>query len=248
MYNFANVSRLSCALLATALLVGPVAAAEVGEPVLGLQDQPIINAGGGVGIAGAQVTNVVYDSTNQTVSAATSSTDLNAIYGDELVLAGGIGEDVSAMKFAVFCSASSTGALVSATETIRFYDLANAGAFVGGFSVGLGALATGFYSIYTTTAIENVVMINIPSMDLLVTQQLSSVVGASRLGTVLSYANAPAVGATNAAFYASNTAQAAGWYLITGQTNSNPHYKLETVQSAVPTESQTWGSLKAEYR
>ncbi|MBK9471795.1 MAG: hypothetical protein IPO18_05855 [bacterium] len=248
MNMFANASRLTCAALALALLAGPAAAAEIGEPVLGLQDQPVISLGGDLGASSALVTNVVYDSTNQTVSAASSTTDLNAIYGDQLMVAGGIGEDVSAMKFAVFCSGSSTGALVSATETLRFYDLDNAGAYVGGFSVGLGALAQGFYSIYTTTDIENVVLITLPSMNLLVTQQLSSVVGASRMGTVLSYANAPAVGATNNAFYASNAAQAAGWYLITGQTYSNPHYKLETVQSTVPTESQSWGSLKAEYR
>lgn len=247
MNMIANVSRLTCAALAVALLAGPVAAAGVDEPVLGLQDQPVINLGG-IGAQDAQVTNIVYDSTNQTVSAATSTTDLNAIFGDQLLVAGGIGEDVSAMKFGVFCSASSTGALVSATETIRFYDLANAGAYVGGFNVNLGALAQGFYSIYTTTGIENVVLITVPSMDLLVTQQLSNVVGASRMGTVLSYANAPAVGATNNAFYMSHATAPAGWYTITGQTLSNPHYLLETVQSAVPTESQSWGSLKAEYR
>ncbi|MBK8167253.1 MAG: hypothetical protein IPK64_15030 [bacterium] len=247
MNKFANVSRLLCILAATALLAMPAIAAVVDEPVLGLQDKPVISLGG-VGAQDAQVTNIVYDSTNQVVSAATSTTDLNAIYGDQLMLAGGIGEDVSAMKFAVFCSGSSTGALVSATETIRFYDLANAGAFIGGFSVGLGALAQGFYSIYTTTAIENVVLITIPSMDVLVTQQLSNVVGASRMGTVLSYANAPAVGTTNNAFYMSHATAAAGWYTITGQTFSNPHYELETVQSTVPTESQTWGALKADYR
>lgn len=248
MKMIANVSRLACAAVAAALLVGPAAAAVDGEPVLGLQDKPVVSAGGGIGTASTLVPNVVYDSTNQTVSAATSSTDLTAIYGDELVLAGGIGEDVSAMKFGVFCSGSSTGALVSATETIRFYDLTNAGAFVGGFSVGLGALAQGFYSIYTTTGIEGVVLITLPSMDVLVTQQLSNVVGASRMGTVISYANAPAVGTTNNAFYMSHATAPAGWYVITGQTLSTPHYKLETVQSAVPTESQSWGSLKAEFR
>jgi len=247
MNKFANVSRLVCAAAAIALLAVPALAAVVDEPVLGLQDKPVIDLGG-TGSKDAAVTNVVYDSTNQTVSAASSTTDLSAIYGDEMILAGGIGEDVSAMKFGVFCSGSSTGALVSATETLRFYDLTNAGAFIGGFSANLGALAQGFYSIYTITAIESVVMINIPSADVLVTQQLSNVVGASRMGTVLSYANAPAVGATNNQFYASNSALAAGWYVITGQTFSNPHYKLETVQSAVPTESQTWGSLKAEFR
>ena len=106
----------------------------------------------------------------------------------------------------------------------------------------------GFYSIYTTTDIEDVVLITLPSADIFVTQQLSNVVGATRMGTVLSYANAPAVGTTNNGFYAANSAQAAGWYVITGQTFSNPHYKVETVQSTVPTESQSWGSLKAEYR
>ena len=37
-------------------------------------------------------------------------------------------------------------------------------------------------------------------------------------------------------------------FVVTGQTFSNPHYKVETVQSTVPTESQSWGSLKAEFR
>lgn len=247
MNKFANASRLSFTMLAVVLLAVPAIAAEFDEPVLGLQDQPVVSVGG-AGASSALVTNVVYDSTNQVVSAATSTTDLNAIYGDQLILAGGIGEDVSAMKFAVFCSGSSTGALVSATETIRFYDLANAGAFIGGVSANLGALAQGFYSIYTLTNIEGFVLITMPSMDVLVTQQLSNVVGASRMGTVLSYANAPAVGMTNNAFYMSHATAPAGWYTITGQTLSNAHYKLETVQSAVPTESHTWGSLKAEFR
>ncbi|MBK7190070.1 MAG: hypothetical protein IPH86_15725 [bacterium] len=140
MNMFANASRLTCAALALALLAGPAAAAEIGEPVLGLQDQPVISLSSDLGASSALVTNVVYDSTNQTVSAATSTTDLTAIYGDQLMVAGGIGEDVSAMKFAAFCSGSSTGALVSATETLRFYDLDNAGAYVGGFTVGPGAL------------------------------------------------------------------------------------------------------------
>jgi hypothetical protein len=244
----ANVSRLSFAVAVAALLVAPVLAAELAEPVVGLQDKPTVNLGHGNGAANATVTNVVYDATNQAVSAATSTTDLNAIYGDEMILAGGVGEDVSAMKFAVFCSASSAADLVSATETIRFYDLTNAGAFIGGFSATLGALTRGYYSIYTMTGIEAVVQINLPSIDILATQQLSNVVGATRMGTAVSYANAPAVGTTNNAFYMSHATAPAGWYLITGQTMSNLQYKLETTQQAVPNESQTWGSLKAEFR
>lgn len=248
MDNIAKVSRILCTVLAVTLLAGFAAAAGTDEPVLGLQDEPTVTVGGLVGATDAQVTNIVYDSTNQAVSAGTSTTDLNAIFGDQLQIAGGVGEDVSVMKFAVFCSGTSTGALVSATETIRFYDLDNAGAYVGGFSVGLGALATGFYSIYTTTGIEGAVAITLPSVNLLVTQQLSNVVGASRMGTVLSYANAPAVGTTNNGYYASYTGITAGWYVSTGQTFSNLQYELETTQSVVPTESNTWGSVKAEYR
>ncbi|MBM4129740.1 hypothetical protein FJ250_01750 [bacterium] len=247
MNKLANVSRLLCVLAAAALLAVPALAAVVDEPVLGLQDKPTIDLADN-GTSDAQVTTVVYDATNQAVSAATSTTDLAAIYGDELILAGGVGEDVSAMKFGVFCSTSSTGNLVSATETVRFYDLVNAGAYIGGFTANLGALARGFYSIYTITGIEGVVLINLPSADILVTQQLSNVVGSTRMGTVVSYANAPAVGATNNSFYMSHATAPAGWYLITGQTFSNLQYQLETMQSVVPNESLTWGSLKAEFR
>ena len=80
MNKFANVSRLVCAAAAIALLAVPALAAVVDEPVLGLQDKPVINLGG-TGSKDAAVTNVVYDSTNQTVSAASSTTDLSAIYG-----------------------------------------------------------------------------------------------------------------------------------------------------------------------
>lgn len=248
MNKSANVSRLFCALATVALLAVPAVAAVLDEPVAGLQDQPTIDLRGNGISSSAIVPTVVYDATNQAVSAATSTTDLTAIYGDEMILAGGVGEDVSAMKFGVFCSASSAAGLVSATETIRFYDLANAGAYIGGFNATLGALAPGYYSIYTITGIEGVVLINLPSADILVTQQLSNVVGATRMGTVVSYANAPAVGATNNSFYMSHATAPAGWYVITGQTFSNLQYKLETMQSVVPNESLTWGSLKAEFR
>ncbi len=248
MKKFAIVSRLVLGAVAIALVAGPAVADESIEPVLGLQDEVSLGIGTHHGPNSALATSIAYDSTNQAVSAGSSTTDLTAVYGDELVLAAGFGENVSTMKFAVFCSASSAANMTSATETIRFYDLTNAGAFVGGFSTTLPSLAKGYYSIYTTTGIDASVPIVIPSADILVTQQLSAVVGATRLGTVLSYANAPAVGSTNAGFYQSTTTVTAGWYLITGQTYSNLQYELETAQAVVPTESQTWGSLKAEYR
>jgi hypothetical protein len=244
----AIVSRLAIATLAIGLLAGAAVATEIGEPVLGVQEGTTIRLTPTVGHTSSAATSIAYDSTNQAVSAGTSSTDLAAVYGDELLIAAGFGENVSAMKFAVFCSGTSVAALTSATETIRFYDLANAGAYIGGFSATLGALPKGSYSIYTMTGIDGVTTIGMPSGDILVTQQLSNVVGATRMGTVVSYANAPAVGSTNAAFYQSTATAPAGWYLITGQTYSNMQYELETVQTVVPTESQTWGALKAEFR
>lgn len=238
---------VSLALLAIGLVAAPLMAAEIDEPVLGVQDVADISIGVHHGPNSAQVNSIAYDATNQAVSAGSSSTDLSAIYGDEMVLAAGFGEIISAMKFAIFCSSSSAANLTSATETIRFYDLANAGAFIGGFSTSIGAIAKGYYSIYTLTNIDPLAII-VPSADILATQQLSGVIGATRMGTVLSYANAPAVGSTNAGYYASNASLAAGWYLTTGQTYSNLQYELETAQAVVPAESQSWGSLKAEYR
>jgi hypothetical protein len=121
------------------------------------------------------------------------------------MVAGGIGEDVSADEVRGRSAPnSSTGALVSATETLRFYDLANAGAYVGGFSVGLGALGHGLLlDLHDDGHRGRRADHPAVGRTCFITQQLSNVVGASRLGTVLSYANAPAVGATNNGFYAS---------------------------------------------
>jgi hypothetical protein len=243
----ANAFRTAFGFLAIAMLVASIAGAESAESVLGVQAPTTIHLGSVVGPDRSAVTTVAYDATNQVVSAGTSTTDLAGYYGDELVIASGIGENVSAMKFAVYCPSTSAANLTSATETIRLYDLANAGAYIGGFSATLGAIAKGFYSIFTLTGIDGFVTINLPSGDILVTQQLSNVVGATRMGTVLSYANAPLVGTTNNGFYMSNSTNPAGWYVITGQTYSNLQYELETTPAPVPTESKSWSALKNQY-
>ncbi len=247
MKNVATPVRVLFGVLALTALVAGAAFAQTAEPVTGHQPVSPIQYES-VPVPTTIASTIVYDATNQAVSAGTSSTDLAAIYGDEcVILPAGLGQTLTAMKFAVFCSSSSTANLTSATETIRFYDLANAGAYIGGYNTTLGAIARGFYSIYTVTNLDPLA-IAFPSQDIVVTQQLSNVVGATRMGTVVSYANAPAVGSTNNGFYQSNASAAAGWYLITGQTYSNLQYELETAEAPVPTHSKTWGSVKALYR
>jgi MYXO-CTERM domain-containing protein len=71
----------------------------------------------------------------------------------------------------------------------------------------------------------------------IVTQQLSNVGGATRMGTVFGTAAgaAPAVGSTTAGLYMSNATTTAGFYTFTGYaTNSNGVYQLNTVDAPAP--------------
>ena len=178
----------------------------------------------------------VYDSTNFTTSGsagfgagATSTTDLATIYGDRLTMVNAAGSTLDTFKFAVFCSSSSTGNLTSATETIRFYRAADS-TYIGGFTVNIGAITKGFYSVFTVNSLSTL-GINFDTNEVLVTQQLSSVVGANRMGTVFSNAsNTPALGSTNAGLYISNASNAAGYYTFTGYPNfSSGVYQVSTV-------------------
>lgn len=242
-------------ILALACIAGG-AFAQASESVVGATSVQLSLGGKHVGPA-ANANTVLYDATNYTTSGAvgfgaggTSSTDLNSIYGDECVLAGGAGSILAAMKFAVFCSGSSTGNLTSATETIRIYDHANSDASVGAYTTSLTALTKGYYSIYTVNSLD-ALNITLPSTDLIITQQLSSVVGATRMGTVFgTVASAvPAVGTSPAGMYISNSTTTAGFYTFTGYTtNSNAIYEVEGAAPAVPTNSQSWGRLKSLYR
>jgi hypothetical protein len=192
------------------------------------------------GGAWSNFTGTAYDSTNYSTSGATgygvgatSSTDLNSIYGDDMVMAGT--GTLDSFQFAIFCSSSSTGALVSAVENISFYDGAT-GTAIGGFQVTLGALAKGYFSVITVTGLSGL-GINLASNDVVVTQKLSSVVGASRMGTVFgTVANAaPAVGTTPAGLYISNATSTAGYYTFTGySTNSNGVYQVGLVNVPAP--------------
>lgn len=171
---------------------------------------------------------IAFDSTNMSASAGYSSTDLTMIAGDAVHLTKtGL---LSEFKFDVYNSSSSTGALISATETISFYDYTGAtvGTQLGTFSVSLGALAKGGYQTFSLSSLESQ-NINLNVSDIFITQQLSNVVGSSRMGVVLSYANNPSVGSnlTNG-FYAGS------WLVLGGQTYNNLRYEVGVVSVPEP--------------
>ena len=187
-------------------------------------------------------TGAAYDSTNYATSGATgygvgatSSTDLAGVYGDQTVMSAGIGSTLDSFKFAVFCSGSSAGALTSATETISFYRTSDS-SLIGSFQVSLGALGKGYYSVYTVTNLAGL-GITFDTNDVIVTQQLSNVGGATKMGTIFGTiaGAAPAVGTTAAGLYISNASSTAGFYTFTGySTNSNGVYQLNTVDAPAP--------------
>lgn len=183
----------------------------------------------------------VYDSTNYVTSGApgygaggTSTTDLAAIYGDSLSMTGT--GTLDSFKFSVFCSSSSTGNLTSATETIRFYRASDS-TYIGGFTTTLGPLTRGSYSTYTVSSLSSL-GITFDTANVIVTQQLSNVVGATRMGTVFgnnTTVTAPAIGTTTAGMYMSNSTTGAGFYTFTGYaSNSNGVYQVSTIAVPAP--------------
>lgn len=170
---------------------------------------------------------LTYDSTNFSTSGAagygvggTSSTDLAATYGDSMSMVGAVGSTLDSFKFAIFCSSSSAANMTSAVETIRFFR-ASDNSYIGGFTVTLGSLGKGFYSVYTVTTLSTLsTPIVFDTNDIIVKQQLSSVVGATRLGTIFSNAsNTPAVGTTAPGLFMQNATTTAGFYTFTGFSN-----------------------------
>lgn len=191
------------------------------------------------GGSGNKAATTVYDSTNYVTTGATgygagatSSTDLSAVYGDSLNMTGTGALD--SFKFSVFVSGSSTGNLTNATETIRFYRASDS-TYIGGFTTTLGNITKGYYSTYTVGGLSSL-GITFDTANVIVTQQLSNVVGATRMGTVFGNnitAPAPAIGTTTPGLYMSNSSTPAGTYTFTGYTaNSNGVYQVST--AAVP--------------
>jgi len=193
----------------------------------------------------------VYNNTNPAAPAnfGLSSTDLFAQWGDRLNTTGP--GTLQENDFTIYNSPSSAGALEAATFRI---DLFEGGTFqgLGGYttgSVNFGAgLPPGFFSIVTITGLGGL-NININTTDVVMLQQVDPTSGgATRLG--IASLDPPTIGSSaNTMWISAATINggANGFYNVGNPPlNANPGYRVN-VNQPVPTQTQSWGSLKALY-
>jgi len=135
-----------------------------------------------------------------TANAAFSSTDLQAVFGDQLSMTG-TGR-LQEFSFTLFNSGTSAGVLGSAVVAINFFRVSDS-SLIGGFNVNTGAinLGTGFFTTLNVTSL-GALNIDLDTTDVIVTQSVVSLTGAaSRLGLVS--ANPVTIGSSVPALYIS---------------------------------------------
>lgn len=246
----ATTLRLTFAALALCAWAGTAAAQVAGEPIGGF-------AGYTVHDLSTQTTHlqpnapaalpvVVYDNTASPANFGFSSTDLGAVFGDQLATTGT--GTLSEATFTLFNSGSSAGPVLTALIALDFYD-ANTAVYLGGFTVNLnmgGGLNPGFYTLASVTALEPLA-IDLTTTDVVVLQTVTSFTGtATRLG--IASLNPPTVGSSLDDMYIdASTVGAAGWYTIAAGP-ANPGYRVSAVSGPVPTEKSSWGRVKSLYR
>ena len=176
-----------------------------------------------------------------------SSSSLTSIWGDRVTTVGtGI---LSEQDFTVFNTTTSAGSLTSATFNLAFFDAVSAvplGAYTTGLVLFPGGLPPGTYAIVTITSLAPA-NIDLNVNDILATQQIGTKNGAAnRLG--IASLDPPTIGSSSNVMYInSSTVGPAGFYNIGNPVlNANPGYRLN-VTVPVPTETKTWGSVKADY-
>lgn len=248
--KIATTLRLTLAALALCAWAGAASAQLVGEPLgtfagYTIHDH-VTHATTLQPTAPSALPVVVYDNTASAAQFGFSSTDLGAVFGDQLATTG-TGTLTSCM-FALYNSTSSAGPVLSAVFTVSFYDantLAALGSFVANVGFGAG-LPAGFYTFVSVTSLDPLA-IDLTTTDVVVTQTVSSFTGtATRLGIVS--LDPPTVGSSDPAMYVdASTVGPAGWYNIQG-FNANPGYQVSVVSGPVPAEKSSWGRVKSLYR
>lgn len=191
---------------------------------------------------------VVYNNTTSPANFGFASTDLAAIWGDELFTIGtGF---LSQQQFTIFNSSSSLGPLLTATIGVQLYDGVSS-SLVGSYSVNVNfgaGLNPGFFSIVNVTNLDPL-NIGLNTTDVIVLQQILARTGtASRLGIVSM--DPPTVGSSPATMYiAASTVNGGlpGFYTI-AQGPANPGYLLSLAPPPVGTLSRSWGQIKQLYR
>jgi len=186
----------------------------------------------------------VYDNGNAPIAGVTSP-DLFSVWGDAVTTTGtGLLDEV---RFTIYNAGG--GPLLTASVAITFYDavtLNPIGGFNGNLNFGSG-LPVGSYTIVTGTGLSPLA-INLATTNVLMTQQITGLTGATNnLGVVLMNPP-PAVGVGSPAmFIASSTFGPAGFYTINGIDEADPGYHIGVLEPT-PTQTKTWGGVKGEYR
>jgi hypothetical protein len=189
---------------------------------------------------------VVYDNTVSAVLGGLSSTDLTAVWGDEVATTG-MGT-LQAMTFTFYNSGSSSGPVLTANFGCDFYDggtSAPLGSFSANVDFGAG-LPPGYFTFVAVTGLEPLA-IDLTTTDVILTQTVLGTTGtATRLGIVL--IDPPTVGSSGPDMYIdASTIGPAGWYTV-GASPANPGYQLSVISGPVPTEKSSWGRVKNLYR
>ena len=190
----------------------------------------------------------IYSNTSSPALFALSSTDLGAVWGDEL-----FSTDTGVLDqndFTVFNANVSAGALQTGSFHIDFFD-DDTFSFLGGYSTtvidfGPGGIPPGFYTIITVTGLA-ALGIDLTSANVIIEQRVATHTGpATRLGFV--GLDPVTVGTGTATmFIAASTVGPAGFYAVGGIPKANPGYRVAVLQP-VPAHSRTWGGVKGIYR
>ncbi len=203
---------------------------------------------------------VVYDnlSAPSALSAATSSTDLNTIYGDSMTLTqGGI---LNGLGFTVFNSSTgNTLPVLTAVIRLSFYnnttpyttgDLQSVLPLLGSidFNVNFGTgLNAGFFTTVSGTGLATA-NINL-TQNLFITQQvISSTGGSTRLGVVSFTQDVVGTGSA-ASWYRQSTAPAGeGLFAFAPPSSNNLGYRVEVVPEPATMTLLALGALAARRR
>jgi hypothetical protein len=191
---------------------------------------------------------IVYDNTLSAANFGISSTDLSAVWGDELLTTGtGL---LTSQRFSLYNPGTSAGPLLTATIGVTILD-AGTSALLGGYSVSVNfgaGLNPGSFSLVSVTGIDPL-LINLTSTDIIVLQRVVSFTGAAnRLG--VASLTPPTVGSSPGTMYITASTVGggtAGFYTIaTGP--ANPAWQVGVIPPPVPTVSRSWSQLKKLYR
>lgn len=227
------MSRLGMSALALAMFAGAASADAVIPETAQYAGSMTLNVlTGEVSYGGTRAGLPVYDSSTGATIAATSSTNLSTIWGDQTLMTGtGVLEEFSC---SIFNSGSSAGAMVSTQLGVQFN--ANAGgalgATLGGFTGNVTfstPLAAGFYTVVTFTGLSGLsTPINLSTADVIIRQQLASTVGSTRAGVVS--ANPVGLGSSPASFYKDDpSSPPAGFYTFSSGAPADILYKVAVV-------------------